>query len=525
MTELYIEGEIIQRAAADPGSGDGRTLRIRMVRWETPSPTPDGYREAFARGAFANVDPARVTIESMKHGGTLVGRGQAIDEADDGGYLDARIARTPAGDELLALIDEGVVTSASVAFMPLEGRTRRQGDVLVREAVDLRRVAVVERGVHDGAGIVAVRAATQSEGRSMVDVIEAGTAPAEADDAITRAIANVQAGLTRVDGRLDELVTRSAIPVVPRELRPGEDAGSLGELLSRSWDGEGGDLIKRALADQIINPDNLALIRPAFLTDAVGIVNIGRPAIQAFGGSRGLPDTGMRLEWPELVPLAGRAIGVQATEKTEVTSVKVKFTTKGANLATYAGASDISIQLLRRSTPSYRDLYARVMLAEYARVTEDAFCDALVAGATGAVDYVIATDTDGAAFAKGLFAASVKVQRATGAPASVAVVSEDVFVTMGGWMKPVNPTNQTGTGNAGGLRLQISGVEIVLGGLDLAAGTILVGNDRAAAWYEDGPNAIEATDVAKLGQNVGYYGIAGTALPIPTGIVRMYDVP
>lgn len=522
MTDHTIVGDILERADA---GGDGRTVRIRMVRWDVPSPTPEGYREAFARGAFAGVDPAAVTIESMRHGGQLVGRGQAIEELEDGGYLEARISRTPAGDELLALIDDGVLRQASVAYREISGRTRRQGDVLVREAVDLWRVAVVERGVHDGAAVVAVRSAADQEGRSMVeDVVEAGGAP-DADAAIATAMAPVLAQLTRQDARLDELVTRSAIPTLPRELRPGEDAGSLGELLSRAWDGEGGDLIKRALQDQVLNPDNLALARPAFIADAVGIVNIGRPAIQAFGGARSLPDSGMRLEWPELVPLAGRAIGVQAAEKTEVTSVKVKFVTKGTNLGTYAGASDISIQLLRRSSPAYRDLYAQVMLAEYARVTEDAFCDAIVAGATGSIDYVLAGDTDGSKFTAALFAASVKVQRATGAPASVAVVSEDVFVIMGGWQKPVNPTNQGGTGNAAGLNVNISGIDIVLGGLDLAAGTILVGNRRSASWYEDGPNSIEATDVAKLGQNVGYYGIAGTALPIPAGIVRIYDVP
>lgn len=524
--ELRLDGDVLERADA-PG-GDGRTIVVRMVRWDTPARTPEGYLEAFTRGAFGTVDPARVTIESSRHGGSLVGRGLALEDRDDGGYLTARIARTAAGDELLTLVDEGVLTAASVVAAPLPGRTRQVGDVVYRDGVDLWRVAIVERGVHAGAGVVAVRAAVVGGQVMEQNTDQAAAMPTpqvDADAAIARALAPVMAQLEAQDTRLAQLVTAAAVPAGGRQPYVGEDAGSLGDLLLRAWDGEGGgDLIMRALVDQVLIPDNAALARPAWITEAVGIVNGGRPAIAAFGGARSLPASGMRIEWPELVPLAGRAIAVQAAEKTEVVSRKISFTSKGADLATYAGASDISIQLLRRSSPSYRELYARVMLAEYARVTEDAFVDAVLAGATGSVDYDIATDTDGALFAGALFAASVKVQRATGSPASVALVAEDVFVAMGGWLKPVNPQNGVGTGNARGLNLSISGVDVVLGSEDMPPGTILVSNGQAAAWYEDGPNTIEQDDVAKLGRNVGYYGIAGTAIPNPAALIELSNL-
>lgn len=526
-TELRLDGELVERSASIVPDGDGRTVRIRMVRWDTPARTPEGYVEAFTRGAFAGVDPTRVTIESSRHGGALVGRGVSIEELDDAGYLDARIARTAAGDELLTLIDEGVLRAASVVAAPLPGRTRQQGDVIYRDGVDLWRVAIVERGVHAGAGVVAVRAAVPG-GFGMDGITPAmPDAPAamppvqvDADAAIARALQPLLAQLDSHDQRLAQLVTAAAVPS-GRQPYAGEDAGGLGELLLRAWDGDGGgDLIRRALVDQVLNPDNLALARPAWITEAVGIVNTGRPTITAFGGARALPPSGMRIEWPELVPLPARAIALQTAEKTEVISRKVSFTSKGTDLATYAGASDISIQLLRRSSPSYRELYARVMLAEYARVTESVFAAAVKAGATGSIVYDPATDTDGKKFSAMLFAASVKVQRATGAPASVAVVAEDVFVKLGGILLPVNPQNAVGTGNARGLNLVVSGVEIVLGTVDMAPGTILVSNAQTASWYEDGPNTIEQDDVAKLGRNVGYYGIGGTAIPIPAGIVK-----
>jgi HK97 family phage prohead protease len=514
--ELTRPAELVYR---EDTPGDGRTILIRMARWDTPAMTPEGYREQFARGAFAGVDASRVTIEAQRHGGSLVGRGQAITEGDDGAILEGRIAPTPAGDELLALIRDGVLREASVVYRPT--RSARKGDVYERQAVDLWRVAVVERGVHPGAGIMALRAVT---GGHDVDTIETiAPSQAEADGAIAQALAPVLERMERLDGSLARMATLGAIPA-PQLLEGGEHA-TLGDWLVRAREsGDGAGLLSRALADQVTT-DNAVLVRPAYVADAVGIVNNGRPTIEAFGGAKSLPDSGMDLQWPELVPLAGRAIAVQAAQKTEVVSRIIKFTQKSSALATYAGASDISIQLLKRSSPAYRDLYSRVMLAEYARVTDDAFCDAVIAGATGAVDYVIGGDTDGTKLSGAIFAASVKVKRATGAPASVAIVAEDVFVKLGGWLKPVSPTNAVGTATAAGLNVSLSGIDIVLGNEDMAAGGIVVSNRQAASWYEDGPNPIEAVDVARLGLNYGFYGIAGTAITIPAGIVRLYDVP
>ena len=524
--ELYTTGELVERAESAPG--DGRSIRIRMARWGVPATTPEGYREQFARGAFAGVDPRRVTIESQRHDGALVGRGERIEELDDGAYLEARISRTPAGDELLQLVEDKVLQEASVAYKAR--RSARQGDVYERQDVDLWRVAIVERGVHPGAGIVALRADTGGPNMdpitTAIDAVTppvAGMTQAEVDEALARHMAPLLERMERVQGEVGRVATMARI--TPAEHQDGEDAGSLGEWLVRAReDGHGAQLLKRALVDQV-GSDNAAIIRPAFVSEAAGIVSTGRPAIEAFGGAKSLPDSGMDLQWPELVPLAGRAIAVQAAQKTEVVSRKISFTQKSSALATYAGASDIALQLLRRSQPSYRELYSRVMLAEYARVTEDAFVDAVIAGATGSVDYVIGGDTDGTKLSAAIFAASVKVKRATGSPASVALVAEDVFVKLGGWLKPVSPTNAVGTANAAQLNVNLSGIDIVLGTEDMPAGSIVVSNRQAASWYEDGPNPIEAMDVARLGLNYGFYGIAGTAIVVPQAIVRLYDVP
>ena len=44
-------------------------------------------------------------------------------------------------------------------------------------------------------------------------------------------------------------------------------------------------------------------------------------------------------------------------------------------------------------------------------------------------------------------------------------------------------------------------------------------DDVATRTYRAAPD-----DVARLGRNIGYYGIAGTAIPIPAGIIKLGGV-
>ena len=89
-----------------------------------------------------------------------------LDQREDAAYLTARIAPTPAGDDLLTLAREGVYSAASVAFYPIAGGNRRRGGVTAHSRVDLRRVAILERGSYPAAAVLAVRA---SEDPTMPD--------------------------------------------------------------------------------------------------------------------------------------------------------------------------------------------------------------------------------------------------------------------------------------------------------------------------------------------------------------------
>jgi HK97 family phage major capsid protein/HK97 family phage prohead protease len=115
------------------------------------------YREMIARSAVEGLDPAKVTLESSEHEGKLVGRGISATPTDEGLHMALRVSKTAAGDELLELARDGVLSSMSVVFHPISERRTTDG-VVERTAIDIRRVAVLERGAYQAAQITAVRA-------------------------------------------------------------------------------------------------------------------------------------------------------------------------------------------------------------------------------------------------------------------------------------------------------------------------------------------------------------------------------
>jgi hypothetical protein len=254
-----------------------------------------------------------------------------------------------------------------------------------------------------------------------------------------------------------------------------------------------------------------------------GISAFARPAVTALGGPRSLGASGMDLEWPYLDPATplDTIVAKQAAEKTEIASVKVKILKATQPIDTYAGGSDVSYQLIRRSSPSYREAYLRILDIAYNRATEAAFEAQLVAVA--GTSMVLSATANADAVRAFLFAASSAVEDATGSPATVDLVSPAEFARLGGlpglFPSQYGTQNVPGTAQASTLAINISGLPIVRAPF-LTGNTHLVTNSEAAGWHEDGPFPISAEDVAKLGQNVAIWGMGTGATTAPKGIVK-----
>jgi hypothetical protein len=278
-------------------------------------------------------------------------------------------------------------------------------------------------------------------------------------------------------------------------------------------------MLARALADQT-TPDNPGVTPPSYLTEVHGIIDATRPAIAALGGPGPLGDSGMAINVPYFAGDLATLVGKQIAQKTEITSVKVSLLNGASAIETFAGGSDIALQLIKRSSPSYLEAYGRIMLAAWALVTEAEFETDILAAATGTfvLDPMAATVAQWQAAA---FAASSAVKRATGAPAAVMLADSASYAHLGGLLIPpaYGTANQAGVAQASTLAINLSGLAVVEAP-SLPASTVIATNAAAVEWHEDGPFIATADDVAKLGQNRAYWSMGATTAYVPAGIVH-----
>lgn len=143
-------------------SGDGRTIVGIAVPYGHPQRISARLTEQFRRGAFNHQLRAAFRVplarDHMMTGGTLIGRATELRDDAAGLYGEWRVSKTPAGDETLELVRDGVLPHLSIGFRERQN-ANLPGGVTERVTADLREVAIVAEGAYgDGAGIHGVRA-------------------------------------------------------------------------------------------------------------------------------------------------------------------------------------------------------------------------------------------------------------------------------------------------------------------------------------------------------------------------------
>ena len=487
------EGNIVVVQLAE--LGEVRNVRDRVGR---------EYREVF--DSLEMFD--RVHVKDIHHG-------NVIGHADVNSYrndpqptIDLHVADSAAGLDAMALVRNGSTESVSVEFEPGPGDAVDDTGVMRRNP-KVAGVAFAFRPAHT-APILATREETEQE----------NTMPEQTEQ--TPEVTS---------GDLDELrdtLTREMLTVSAAAGTPVDEYAALREFdtltdfaLATREDPEMSKLMTRALVDQITG-NNPGLIPVAWLSNVAGIIARGRPTITAFGAPP-IPAEGMDIDWPFYDGDFAALVALQATEKTDINSVLVDIERGTATLATYAGGSDISLQLLRRSSPAYRVSYDAIMAIGYAATSDAAASAQALAAATAGIAWDPAGGTADE-LKVSLFNASVAVQTATGMPAGFALAASDVFIGIG-TLDGLNPApygvqNTPGTADAGSLQVNVSGLPVIHDPYAVD-GSLIVSNSQAGSWFEDGPQTIEATDVSKLGLNVAIWGLGVFGPVLPAGIVQI----
>ena len=500
MTTLHRE------TAVRPGTEPRRVI-VQLAEYGETRTVSDGPGMPRYREQFESVRPADRFHVKDSHGGVLIGHGDpATFRETPNPEIEMTIADTSAGRDILALVESGTINSVSMEFDPSSGEAVDIDGVTVRSSTTVVGAAFAHRPAHT-APILATR--DKEPEMPSTDIVTPDTLERE------------------IDSLRDEITRATAAAVPAAEVNEYADLltfRSIGEYAQAAFSSPDlADLGKRALTDQITG-NNPGVILPSYIKRIAGIIRQMRPGIEAFG-SASLPSNGMSVEWPYLDPALdiGTLVGLQATEKTAITSVQVDILQGTSPIKTWAGGSDISLQLVQRSDPAYLSAYLEIMAQGMAVATSNEFSTNLEdASVSGGVIWVPGTGT-AEEFAAALFDASIMVDAATGAPASFALVSTDVFKAVGPLLYATSygTVNQPGVGgNAATLSVNVAGLPVIHD-KTLTSGTTLVSNGLTAKWLETGTQTITAPNVELLGQDVAIWSMAATATAIPSGIVSI----
>jgi phage head maturation protease len=497
--------------------GDGRSISGTAVPYNEPvrGATREfgNAIETFAHGAFRDVvaevaSGRRIPIIDA-HDGTPVGYASELEDTPAGLIYRGRLLATAAARDFAEQVAARVM-GVSIEFLP--GEVRRATNAVTHTRV--RMLGAIAGSYRPGyAGATAnVR---DMEANRMPDPNPTPEPTTEPTPEPTPTITTEQvSGIARQIARIELTEARRAWSEEAaggqtdawQSLRSYRSIGDL--MLAIVNDPENTDLrgsYSRALLDQITT-DNPGVTTPGIVGDVKGIVNLTRASISAIG-TEPLSSSGMDVLWPFFDGTLSALVGVQTLEKTPVTSVLVSLKKGTEPLVTYAGGSDISYQLIRRSSPSYLDAYGRIMLAAWALVTDNAFADKLSTAGTGTVaigsPLATATETE---LRAAMLNASLDVQAATGQPASVILASTSFFSKVGSTLIRLNV-------------LELQDTPRIVHEPNLAADTAIATNALAATWHEDGPFQATAEDVEKLGRNVAFWSMGAGAVYIPAGVV------
>jgi phage head maturation protease len=503
----------------------------------TGTPEYGGLTEEFAEGSFAGF-PSTVIID--RHNGVPVSGRIPLRETPAGLTFEGPLLDTPRAQEFAAQVRAGVI-GPSIEFAPGDISRSRTG-VIHRKVKSIGAIAGTYRAAYSGS--FAVR---HMEGSNVTDIRETEPEPAPPEPKPEPPTVTIGQGeMAVVAQRITDEAIRSyaarnafssSAPVDPFVEFRGMSFGKLAERAMGSGEFDGSQprrehrewmrLALRTFADTVTTSGaNAGMVTPGVVGDVAGIVSRGRPAITAFGGPRAVPsESGMSIDWPYFDGTLSSLVGAQSAEKAEITSAAVNIKKGTEPLATYAGGSDVSYQLLRRSSRPYLDTYFRILLTAWGVVTDAAFVTELESG-TVTSDFAEALSGVDATELKNLVIdASLAVETATGTPAEFVLASTTAFTQFAKLLTPITSLANTGLGTT-----DIRQLEVNVGNLRLihvpsiTAGKLIVSNRSAAAWYEDGPFQAQEEDVAHLGRNVAIWSMGAGARFIPAGIIEMYDV-
>lgn len=582
----HVRAIALEEPAELEVAGDGRTITVRVVSWNTDYRVSDDgrtyYRERYLPGGL-NARPGALVIARSEHdpsmfgdraagftsaAGVTIGRVVATRIEPDGLDADVRVFKTRDGDDLLELVGERIVRHISPEFDDAEHELVGDDPLVVRTNAELTGLAFTLHPQYGDARVLAVRSQhtpPETETPTMkrrrnpdgtytvvddagneVELDEFDSSGTDTHDDDSDNTSGEQSGGELAGAGATGATAGRSAPAQRREApRPGAGSSSaagrrshfrsMGHYAQAVALGELGDptderrrRFARALATAT-TADAAGLLQEQWVPEIIDLYRTLTPSVQMFR-QRTLPDTGMVINQPIVTqrPLVNQ----QAAELAEVASRKMTVGNASWDVETYGGGNNVSLQTIMRTEPAYLDELYRLWIREMALD---------VNGDVSAAQYAAANDTnaalefvDAAGFDELIIDASALFLDTLHRPAEVMLLSIDLWSALAKAKDAddhplyphVNPMNRSGslsaTTTSGNIINVEWAVEPALGGVGDGVKGIV--GVREAWVTATSPMGTLAADVpSSLSRDNAVFEFAAFGATDTTGLVQIAD--
>jgi HK97 family phage prohead protease len=509
--------KITMPVAITAADAESRIIAGRIVSWNAEGNTSAG-RTMFEPDS---ITMAKNTKLVLQHDTTRpLGKLMSWEQDATGITAEFKIAKTTAGNDALEEAATGLRSDFSVG-VDVQAWDNKDG-VMAISASNLIEVSLVTDGAIPGAEVAKVAAEDTEVSETTQEETQSTT---EGEQVSDTTVPEVAPAAETVEAAKVEVKAATAPYISTTVRNPIVDKASYLEHSVRAKLGSEESRMYVAAAADVT--DNAGLVPTRQLTEVInGISNADRPAIESI--SRGtLPDAGMTFEIPKITVAPTVAIAAEAGTPSE-TDQNAAFVS--VDVKKFIGQQTFSLELLDRSSPAFFAELVRQMEYAYAKATDKAVSDALIAGGTDGGNRTVSA----ANIADFVADAAVSIYKSTLGFAENIIVSPEQWGNLMGlvdgsnrpvFQQTINPQNAGGTLTATAVRGNLLGLNLrvdrqLTTGSGVGDNTMLIVNPQAYTWYES-PRLSLQTNLISTGQvQVGYYGYGAVATKLAAGSYR-----
>lgn len=481
-----------------------------------------GDKETFSRDTiFDGIENAKLCYQH----GELIGKITHAEPRDEGLFIQARIADTATGRDVVSLLDDGALDAFSIGFQPESFRW--QDDILIYERVRMLETSIVSWPAYSQAKITDHRSQplttiTEKENPMSDDIKQLQEQVAERGTQIDSLIELTRA----MQAKLDTPQAAASDPLERYE--------SFGSFVKNIYSGDEQarndymNLLNRSLtaAGKLADTDS----QPQWVADHIQLVQSSR-TVTNLVTHEALPAQGMKLDYLKLK--SNTTVVKKINEGDDLPFGKIELEDASAQVETFGGYTTVSRHVIDRATTPYLDTLLRAMALAYAKNTENGTRTALYE-AIKAIQ-----DTEKIKTSKALAsmqvadwisvivdAAEILDERSV---AGVTLgVSKDVYTQLATLSISDRPlmdisghgTTQVGSLNLTGITGELMNYPVQLMPKADAGTAAFISKDSVTMWESaNAPFQLQADRVIDLGRDMSLYGYAAFGVTNPAGLL------